>query len=101
MHQKAKALAVFVNVVPYLFPPQHSSFQSTSPLCGVKDTQAIDTQEGRASAQRDLTKSEDWANNSAVKFNKDKYIALHLDLDNPMYHHSLGSSWHGIWWRIC
>ena len=76
-------------------------FPSTSPLCGVKDIQAIDTQEGRASVQRDLTKLEDWANNSAVKFNKDKCIALHLEQDNPMHHYSLGSSWLGIRWRTC
>lgn len=41
--------------------------------------------------------SPSWANNSAVKFNKDKYIALHLEQDNPMYHHSLGSNCLGIW----
>jgi len=74
-------------------------FPSTSPLCGVKDRQAIDTQGGRASVRRVLTKLEDWANNSAVKFSKDKRIALHPEQDNPVHHHSLGSSWLGIWWR--
>jgi len=42
----------------------------------------VNMSERRAILQRDLDRLEEWASKNIMKFNNDKYKALHLDITN-------------------
>ena len=57
------------------------------------DAKLIDTPEGCASIQRDLTGLEKWADRNLIKFNKEKCRVLRPRRSNSVHQYMLGTDW--------
>lgn len=73
----------------------HSVFVSTliKVVNNTKLEGAVSILEGKIAIQRDLGKSEKWADRNFVKFNKDKSNVLWLGWSNPLQQYKLRTNW--------